>query len=100
MTKTQFDRICNELVEIIRERAPRKSGNLRDFGVQFVWEDEKTFTIYIDESEAPYMKYTNENWNNFRPPLQGKKNPNEAWWQDAIQLCLDYFTNQLKGEIR
>ena len=97
MTKQQFDRICMELVKIIRERAPRDTGNLADNGVRYVWEDEETFTIYIDESIAPYMPYTNEPW--ISPKWNGKKNPNEAWWQDAINLCIEHFTNVYKGEI-
>lgn len=102
MTKQQFDRVCMELVRIIRERAPRDTGNLADNGVRYVWENEETFTIYIDDGNngiAPYMKYTNENWDLFRPPLHGKKNPNEAWWQDAVNLCIEHFTNVYKGEI-
>ena len=97
MTRTQFERICLDLVAIIQERAPRDTGNLATNGIQFVWENENTFTIYVEESIAPYMPYTNEPWES--PKWNGKKNPNEAWWQDAIQLCLEYFTNQLKGEI-
>ena len=97
MTKQQFDRICMELVKIIRERAPRDTGNLADNGVRYVWENEETFTIYIDESIAPYMPYTNEPW--ISPKWNGKKNPNEAWWQDAINLCIEHFTNVYKGEI-
>lgn len=97
MTKQQFDRVCMELVKIIRERAPRDTGNLADNGVRYVWEDEETFTIYIDESIAPYMPYTNEPW--ISPKWNGKKNPNEAWWQDAINLCIEHFTNVYKGEL-
>lgn len=97
MTKQQFDRVCMELVRIIRERAPRDTGNLADNGVRYVWENEETFTIYIDESIAPYMPYTNEPW--ISPKWNGKKNPNEAWWQDAVNLCIEHFTNVYKGEI-
>lgn len=96
MKKQQFDRVCMELVRIIRERAPRDTGNLADNGVKFVWEDENTFTIYIDETQAPYMPYTNEPW--ISPKWNGKKNPNEAWWQDAIELCKKHLISKYKGE--
>ena len=96
MTRTQFERICMELVKTIRDRAPRDTGNLEDNGVKFVWEDENTFTIYIDESVAPYMPYTNEPW--ISPKWNGKRNPNEAWWQDATRLCVEYLKNTYKGK--
>ena len=96
MTKAQFERICMELVGTIRKRAPRDTGNLADNGVRFRWIDEETFEIYVDESIAPYMPYTNEPW--ISPKWNGKKNPNEAWWQDAIELCKQHLFNAYDGE--
>jgi hypothetical protein len=84
-----------DLVSIIRERCPRDTGNLADHGVKFIWEDKDTFTIYVDEGEAPYMPYTNEPW--ISPKWNGKKNPNEAWWQDAIRLCAEHLKQKYKG---
>lgn len=97
MTKRQFERICMELVKEVRQRAPRDTGNLADNGVRFIWEDDETFTIYIDESVAPYMPYTNEPWTS--PKWKGKKNPNESWWQDALKICLEQLQSSYGGEL-
>ncbi len=97
MTKNQFDRICLNAVAQVRQRAPRDTGNLANHGVNFVWEDENTFVIYVDETQAPYMPYTNEPWKS--PKWNGKKNPNEAWWQDAVKIIVEYLQNHYDGVI-
>jgi hypothetical protein len=99
MTQNQFEKLCMNLVQWVRIRAPRDTGNLEDNGVRFEWIDDGTFVIYVDEKIAPYMKYTNENWDLFKAPLHGKKNPNEAWWQDAIRICLEQIQSAYGGEI-
>lgn len=95
MTKKEFDALCMECVKEVRDRCPRDTGNLEDLGIKFVWEDEDTFTIYVDENQAPYMPYTNEPW--ISPKWNGKKNPNEAWWQDATKLVVELLKSKLKG---
>lgn len=101
MTKKDFDRICMDLVEIARGRAPKDTRNLADNGIRYYWEDEGTFVIYVDgdgkNGIAPYMPFTNEKW--ISPKWNGKQNPNEGWWQDTVQLILDYIINELNGEI-
>ena len=95
MTKQEFDALCLECVDLVRRRAPRDTGNLATNGITFVWEDENTFTIYVNESIAPYMPYTNEPWKS--PKWNGKKNPNEAWWQDAIKIVIEFLEQRLNG---
>lgn len=76
-------------------RTPIDTGNLRYNALQMSILQDKT-EIFIDEKIAPYMKYTNENWNNFRPPLYGKKNPNEGWWDNAA-VDMIYTVAELTG---
>ena len=98
MTKSEFDKLCMDIVGQVRKRAPYDTGNLSTNGVRYMWKGKDTFVIYVDESIAPYMKYTNENWDLFQPPLHGKKNKNEAWWQDAIKIVVEYLKKELNGE--
>ena len=98
MTKQQFERLCMQAVQKVRERAPRDTGNLATNGVNYVWEDEKTFVIYVDEDVAPYMPFTNEPW--ISPKWNGKKNPNEAWWEDATKIVVEFLEREYKGEVK
>lgn len=65
--------------------APRDTGNLFRNALKLERVEEGVWRLYVDQDVAPYMKYTNENWNEFAPPLKGKKNPNESWWNDEIK---------------
>ena len=89
MTKSEFDKLCMDIVGQVRKRAPYDTGNLSTNGVRYMWQGKDTFVIYVDESIAPYMPYTNEPW--ISPRWHGKKNPNEAWWQDAIKIVVEYL---------
>lgn len=102
MTEQEFDRLCMRLVRVVRDRAPKDTGNLAYNGIRYEWRDKETFVIYVDgeppnKGIAPYMPYTNEPWISKR--WNGKPNPNQGWWQDAVQLCVDYILNEYKGEI-
>ena len=92
MTKSEFDKLCMDIVGQVRKRAPYDTGNLSTNGVRYMWKGKDTFVIYVDESIAPYMPYTNEPW--ISPRWHGKKNPNEAWWQDAIKIIVEYLEKE------
>lgn len=47
---------------------------------------------------APYMPYTNEPW--ISPRWNGKQNPNEGWWNDAIEFIIQYMAKRLGGELQ
>lgn len=100
MTKREFDNICMESVIEVRKLCPHDTWNLHDNGIQFEWLGDFKFKIYINRSNAPYMKYTNENWDLFKPPLHGNKNPNEDWWQNAYKLLVELIIRKLKGKIK
>lgn len=82
-------------VRRLRFYAPYDTGNLSQNAIRFAWENEKTFIIYVDESIAPYMPYTNEPW--ISPKWGGKKNPNEKWWQETVQIIAEEMAAELKG---
>lgn len=97
MTKAKFDAICLEAVEDLRRFAPIDTGNLRYNAIRYEWIDESTFKIYVDESIAPYMPYTNEEW--LSPRWHGKKNPNEKWFDKACEYIIDKVMQELNGEL-
>jgi hypothetical protein len=93
----------------LKSAAPRDTGNLvqsikmRNLPGKII--------IYVDvgsgnpqrgkaTGEAPYMKYTNESWSNFKPPLRGKKNPNEGWFDNAIIGVATAIASALGGTVK
>ena len=78
-----WESICEKAVEIVKEYSPIKTGNLRHNAITYSFVDSDTFIIEVNTSIAPYMPYTNEPWVARR--WNGKKNPNEGWWEDACE---------------
>ena len=106
MRNEEFTILCSKVVEAIRSVAPinkRKistRGNLRYNAIKYEFLDDNTCKIYVDEEIAPYMKYTNESWDNFRAPLYGNKNPNEKWWDNkAVESVVKTIGQLLADEI-
>ena len=84
----------------VRNASPYKTGNLRVFGVSSRSSAGRGFEIYVNVQKAPYMKYTNEPWHKFGPPLRGKENPNEGWWGRAARAAVRSLAIDLKGVIQ
>ena len=93
-------RAVRRAVKTLRQLAPKDTGNLAYNAIKLKKVDENTYRIYVDERIAPYMKYTNENWDQFRPPLKGKQNPNEGWFDRAAMIVLEQIKTDLNGEIK
>ena len=97
MTKERFSQVCMMAVEELKKRAPIDTGNLRYNAIRYEWIDEDTFRIYVDKNIAPYMPYTNEPW--LSPKWNGKKNPNEAWFQEAVEYIAEFIADQVNGDL-
>ena len=98
MKQEEFAILCSKVVESIRSVAPIDTGKLSKNAIRYEFIDENTCKIYVDEIVAPYMKYTNENWDNFRPPLYGKQNPNEKWWDNEAVKSVVKTIGQLLAD--
>lgn len=96
----QFQAACVEAFEIIRNSlAPIRTGNLAYNALGYVWLDGGTrFRMYVDEKIAPYMVYTNEVWTS--PKWNGKKNPNEGWWEEACRFLAYWIAYRLNGNVK
>lgn len=98
MTQERFTQVCMDAVTTLKSLAPYDTGNLSRNAIKYEWIDENTFRIYVDKSIAPYMPYTNEPW--LAKRWNGKKNPNEEWWQKAVEFIADLLAEELNGEIK
>lgn len=85
-----FNWAVNYLISV----APKDTGNLAYNAIKYKIQG-NTMTIFIDENIAPYMVYTNEPWN-----ARSANNPNEKWFDNAVQEILRYMAIYLGGEIR
>lgn len=111
-----FRAACELACEWIIDHAPYDTGNLALNSIKIEFETPQVCRIYVDETIAPYMPFTNEHWEhkiikmgNFRPGevverLRTWDNPNEGWWdrvcKEAIEIIQDLLGGQLNGDNR
>lgn len=102
-----FDRVFLEAVDQLRKVAPKDTGNLAYNAIKYNWLSEKEFVIFVDVGNvqqtirvsgiAPYMPFTNEKW--ISPNWNGKINPNENWWNEAIKMVIHFIAKRLGGSL-
>lgn len=105
MTDREVINACIETVEELRERfvpnpATRyitSTGSMAFNALQYRIE-QGVFRVWIDEQIAPYVVFTNEAW--LSAKWNGKKNPNEGWWQRFCDEFARRLARKLQGEIR
>ena len=95
MTKERFTEYVNRFHELLSLLAPKDTGNLAFNSIRVEWHGDNEAAIYVDENIAPYMPYTNETWVSDR--WNGKQNPNEAWWQNAIKQIIEQLNIEFGG---
>ncbi len=102
MTKQEIIDAVGEIVAEMRDDkqwVPRDTGNLADHGIDV--EDTNVTQGYIHitiTEEAPYAPFTNEPW--ISAYWNGKKNPNEGWFQRFAEELTRRLAAKLKGVIR
>lgn len=96
----------------LRSLTPIKTGNLRYNATNIESLGEGKWRLYIDENIAPYMKYTEEPWEqktikmgNFKKGgiierMRTWKNPNQGWFQKASDRVAMYISTQLRGTLK
>ena len=99
MTSIEFSEYVNRFAELLRNIAPRDTGNLAFNAIKIEWHGEDEAEIYVDgdgdDGIAPYMPFTNEPWVAER--WNGKENPNEGWWQKAIEQIIQQLNAEFGG---
>lgn len=97
MNDRKFMDACLKMVQLVRDRAPKDTGNLAYNAVKYEFkrvDGVLECNIYVDEDVAPYMPFTNEEW--ISPRWNGKQNRNEDWWNrtgDAIAFEISKIFN-------
>lgn len=96
----------------LRSLTPIKTGNLRYNATNIENLGEGRWRLYIDESIAPYMKFTEEPWEqktvtmgNFKKGgkverMRTWKNPNQGWFKKASDRVAMYISTQLRGTLK
>lgn len=98
MKDSTFANMCYAAAAELRKRAPKRTGNLAYNGVRLVFVSNKEALLYVDEAIAPYMPYTNEPW--VSPYWNGKKNPNEGWFDRSVEVIAEMLNGLAKGELQ
>lgn len=109
INRQYFDRVFLEAVDQLRKLAPKDTGNLAYNAIKYKWIAENKFVIYVDIGDikmiktrivglAPYMPFTNEKW--ISPKWNGKQNPNQGWWNDAIEIVIRFIAKRLGGILK
>lgn len=111
INKTQFDRVFLQAVNELRKLAPKDTGNLAYNSIKYRWINDHQFEIYVDvgntsafvlgekfdKGVAPYMPFTNEEW--ISPKWNGKQNPNQDWWNKAIEYIIGFIAKRFGSAV-
>ena len=84
-------------VKMLRAKAPKDTGNLRNNAIRYEYRADGAH-IYVDESIAPYMPYTNEPWVSSR--WKGAKNPNLYWFDFAVRDIVQRIASLAGGTVK
>lgn len=108
MTSREFKKFCEEIKAEIVKYAPKDTGNLAYNAIKIKMDSPRQCEIYVSGNSiktlkmymrygiAPYMPFTNEPW--ISPKWHGRKNPNEGWWQNAIENAVNTVAKKYGGE--
>ncbi len=89
--------LMQNVMTVFKSVVPIRTGNLKHNAVKLEDKGNGVWEITIDQSIAPYMPYTNEPW--VSPKWNGKKNPNEHWFDDAAGLIALLIAQELNGTL-
>lgn len=95
MTTAQIERALYLQLAWLKSIAPYDTGNLSVNAIKLERTGIREWRVFVDIEVAPYMPYTNEPWTS-----RGKQNPNEQWWNKAIQEFMRRLAHSLGGEVK
>lgn len=106
MNQSKQNNLAIQVLQMVKSLAPVKTGNLKFNSIRLhsrgISANEKgelinRFEITIGGHIAPYAVYTNEPW--ISDKWHGKKNPNEGWIDNAVELCARFTANGLSARL-
>lgn len=95
MSDTELSAALLKALWVMKMSAPFKTGNLRYNAIKLESIGNGEWKIFVDQNIAPYMPYTNEKW--ISPHWNGKKNPNQKWWDKSVKETISYISSQIGG---
>lgn len=97
MTRNEWELLFIDAINSLRQQTfvPYDTGNLKFNAIKGMWISENQYRIYVDESVAPYVFFTNEPWIN-RP----SNNPNQGWIDKAFNYLANYIAQRTGGNIQ
>ena len=107
MTEKQLENLVKRMARYIQKQSPIDTGNLRS-SIRLEQIRRLVYRIYVNwggnpylrdypRGLAPYMPFTNEPW--ISPRWNGKKNPNEGWWENACENVIKILANKTGGKL-
>lgn len=87
MTEVEFEALVRTCVAQLRDRAPRRTGNLAENAIKIEKYGAWDYRIYIDEGIAPYQIYLEE----------GKRSRHRGWWGREAQALAQLIAAQIGG---
>lgn len=97
MANVTLEQAIQIAVGVMRKSTPIKTGNLRYNSLKVESLGGGTWRVFIDEDIAPYMPFTNEPWTSAK--WHGAQNPNEGWWERAVEEFARSLAIALNGEL-
>ncbi|MBE6555522.1 MAG: hypothetical protein E7663_04740 [Ruminococcaceae bacterium] len=105
MIQAQIKGAVDRFVQVLRELAPKDTGNLAYNAIRVESVGVGRWRIYVNmtgehrsralDGIAPYQKYVNDS-----PTLSnGQSNKNYHWWEKAVELAAEELAKALKGSI-
>lgn len=85
------------LSQMLCLHAPKDTWNLTFNGIALRQVSPKHWQIIIGGENAPYAVFTNEAWIGDR--WNGKKNPNEGWVENTIELGRGFIQSIMNGAV-
>lgn len=97
MTEAEFVAAVTAAYNAFRAIVPIDTGNMRYNATRLESVGNGVFKIRVSEAVAPYVPYTNEPW--ISPRWNGKKNPNEGWFESGTELVATVLAQNLGGTV-
>ena len=97
MTDQELSDVINFGVGYVRARTPYRTGNLSRNATRAKMDSPTVGEIYMDLIVGPYMPYVNEVW--LSPRWNGKKNPNENYWNKTAEALVYEIADYIGGEV-
>lgn len=94
MTRGEFEAVFIDAINSLRQQTfvPYDTGNLKFNAIKGMWITPTDYRIYVDETVAPYVYFTQEKWSK-------GINPNQGWIEKAVNYIVYYITRRLGGYI-